>query len=69
MTTEELICNMEKLEDLKRQIELLGLEEEQRNKLTTEELRRIREAEAEERKLAAQTKEQRIAAEERSLAA
>ena len=56
---------------MKRQIELLGLDEKQRNKLITEEWRRMREAEAEERKLAAQAEERKIAAEveERRLAA
>ena len=52
MAAEEL--NMEKLEDLKRQVESLGLDEKQRNKLITEECRRMREAKAEERRLAAQ---------------
>ena len=46
MAAEEL--NMEKLEDLKRQVESLGLDEKQRNKLITEEWRRMREAETEE---------------------
>ena len=41
MAAEEL--NMEKLEDLKRQVELLGLDEKQRNKLITEEWRQMRE--------------------------
>ena len=58
--------NMEKLEDLKRQVESLGLDEKQRNKLITEEWRRMREAE--ERWLAAQAEERRIMAEERRLA-
>ena len=58
---------MEKLEDLKIQVLSLGLDERQRNKLITEEWRRMREAE--ERRLAAQVEEQRIAAEERRLAA
>ena len=49
MAAKEL--NMEKLEDLKRQVELLGLDEMQRNKLITDEWRRMREAE--ERRLAA----------------
>ena len=49
MAAEEL--NMEKLEELKRQVESLRLDEKQRNKLITEEWRRMREAE--ERKLAA----------------
>ena len=35
MAVEEL--NMEKLEDLKRQVESLGLDEQQRNKLITKE--------------------------------
>ena len=52
MAAEEL--NMEKLEDLKKQVESLGLDEKQRNKLITEEWRRMKEAEAEERRLAAQ---------------
>ena len=43
MAAEEL--DMDKLEDLKRQRELLGLDEKQRNKLITEEWRRMREAE------------------------
>ena len=70
MTAEEL--NMEKWEDLKRQVKSLGLDEKQRNKFITEEWRRMREAEerritaeAEERRLAAQAEERRIAAEER----
>ena len=67
MAAEEL--NMEKLEELKRQVESLGLDEKQRNKLITEEWRRMREAEAEEPKLAAQAEERRIAAEERRIAA
>ena len=63
---------MEKLEELKRQVESLGLNEKQRNKPITDEWRRMREAEAEERKiaaeerrLAAQAEKRRIAAEER----
>ena len=67
MAAEEL--HMEKLEDLKRQAESLGLDEKQRNKLITEEWRRMSEAEAEERRLAAQVDERRIAAEERRIAA
>ena len=71
MSAEEL--NMEKLEELKRQVESLGLNEKQRNKLITKEWRRMREAEAEERRLAAQAEERKIAAEaeaeERRLAA
>ena len=69
MASEEL--NMEKLKDLKRQVEWLGLDEKQRNKLITEGWHRLREAEAEERRLAAQAEEPRIAAEaeERWLAA
>ena len=43
MTAEEL--NMEKLKDLKRQVESLGLEKKQRNKLITEEWRQVKEAE------------------------
>ena len=54
MAAEKL--NMEKFEDLKRKIESLGLEEKQRNKLITEEWRRIREVEAEERRLALRLK-------------
>ena len=65
MAAEEL--NMEKLEELKRQVESLGLDEKQKNKLMMEEWRRKREAEAEERKIAAE--ERRIAAEERRIAA
>ena len=42
MAVEEL--KMEKLEDLKRLVESLGLDEKQRNKLVTEEWRRMREA-------------------------
>ena len=61
MAAEEL--NIEKLEDLKRQVESLGFDEKQRNKLTNEKWRRMREAEAEERRLAAQVEERRIAAE------
>ena len=74
MAAEEL--NMEKLEDLKRQVESLGCDEKQRNKLITEEWRRMREVEAEERniaaeelRLAAQVEERRIAAKERRIAA
>ena len=51
MAAEEL--NMEKLEELKKQIKSLGLDEKQRNKLITDEWRRIRRAEAEEQRLAA----------------
>ena len=61
MAAEQL--NMEKLEDLKRQVELLGLDEQQRNKLITEECRQMREAETEEQRLAAQAEERMIAAE------
>ena len=57
------VLNMEKLEYLKRQVESLGLDEKQRNKLITEEWRRMREAEAEERRLAALVEERRIVAE------
>ena len=72
MAAEEL--NMEKLEDLKRQVESLGLDEKQKNKLITKEWRRMREAEerriaAEERRLAAQAEERRIATEEQRIAA
>ena len=76
MAAEEL--NMEKLEDLKRQVESLGLNEKQRNKLITEEWRQMREAKAEkrkisaeERRLAAQVEERRVAGEpeERRIAA
>ena len=42
-----------KFEDLKRQVKSLGLDEQQRNKLKTEEWRRMKEAEAEEQRLAA----------------
>ena len=66
MAAEEL--NMEKLKDLKRQVESLGWDEKQRNKLITEEWRRMRESEAEERRLAAQVEKRRIAAEERKWA-
>ena len=70
---------MEKLEDLKRQVESLDLDEKQRNKLITDEWRRMGEADAEERRmaseaeakerrLAAQAKERRITAEERRIA-
>ena len=45
MAAEEL--NIEKLEDLKRQVKSLGLDEKQRNKLRTEEWRRMRETDAE----------------------
>ena len=51
MAAKEL--NMEKFEDLKRQVKSLGLDEQQRNKLITEEWRRMKEAEAEEQRLAA----------------
>ena len=68
IAAEEL--NMEKLEDLKRQVKSLGLDEKQRNKLVTDEWGRMREAEAEEwkiaaeeRRLAAQAEERRVAAE------
>ena len=54
---------------MKRQVESLGLDEKQRNKLITEKWRRMREAEAEERRLAAQAEERKIAAEERRIAA
>ena len=60
MAAEEL--NVEKLEDLKRQVKSLGLDEKQRNKFITDEWRRMREAEAEERRLAAQAEERRIEA-------
>ena len=69
---------MEKLKDLKRQVESLGLDEKQRTKLITEEWHRMRVvqtkerrvvAEAEERRLAAQDEERRIAAEERKIEA
>ena len=69
MAAEEL--NMEKLEDLNRQVELLGLDEKQKNKLITDKWHRMREADAEERRIAAE--ERRIVAEaeadERRLAA
>ena len=71
MAAEEL--NMEKLKELKRQVESLGLDEKQRNKLITDEWCRMREAEAEERRIAAEVKaeERRLAAqaEERRIAA
>ena len=76
MAGEEL--NMEKFEDLRRQVESLDLDEKQRNKLITEEWRPMREAEerrvtaeaeAEERRLATQAEERRIATEERRIAA
>ena len=67
MAEEEL--NIEKLEDLKRQIESLGLDEKQRNKLISEEWRRMKEAEAEGRRLAVQAEEWRIVAEERRIPA
>ena len=54
MAAEKL--NMEKLEDLKRQVESLDLDEKQRNKLITEKWPRMREAEAEERRIAAEEK-------------
>ena len=60
---------MEKLKDLKRQAELLGLDEKQRNKLITDEWRRMREADAEKLRLSAQAEERRIAAEEWRIAA
>ena len=59
MTEKELI--MEKLENLKRQVELLGLDECPMREAKTEEQRIA--AEAEERRLAAQAEERRIAAE------
>ena len=67
MAAEKLI--MEKLEDLKRQVESLGLDGKQRNKLITEEWRRMRKSEAEERRLAAQVEERKIAADEERIAA
>ena len=51
MAAEEI--NIEKLKDLTTQVELLGLDEKQRNKLVKQELRRMREAKAQEQKLAA----------------
>ena len=57
MAVEEL--NMKKLENLKKQVEFLGLYEKQRNKLITEEWCRMRESEVEERRLAAQAVELR----------
>ena len=51
---------MEKLEDLKRQVESLGLDEKQRNKLLTEERRPMK---GEERRLAALAEERRIVTE------
>ena len=62
MAAEKL--NMQKLEILKRQAELFGLDEKQRNKLITEDWRRMREAYAGERRFAAQNKERKIAVEE-----
>ena len=71
MVAEEL--NMEKLEDLKRQVELLGLDEKQKNKLITDQWSRMRKADAKERRIVAQAEERKIAAEaeaeERRLAA
>ena len=67
MAAEEL--NMEKLEELKRQVESLGLDEKQRNKLITDEWRRMREAEAEERRIAAEERRLAAQAEERRIAA
>ena len=60
MAAEEL--NMEKLEDLKRQVESLGLDEKQRNKLITKECRRMREAQTKERRVVAEAEERRLAA-------
>ena len=65
MAAEEL--KMKKLEDLNRQVESLGLNEKQRNKLITDEWRRMREVEAEKQKIAAE--ERRIVTEERRIAA
>ena len=69
MATEEL--KMDTLEDLKRQVESLGFEKKQKKKLIMEECRRMREAEAEERRLTAYAEKRRIAAEaeEQTLAA
>ena len=61
MAAEEL--NKEKLEGLKRQVELFGLDEQQRNKIIIEEWRRMGEADAEERRFAALAEERRIATE------
>ena len=55
MATEK--SNMEKLEDLKRQLKSLGLDEKQRNRLITEEWCRMSEANTEEQRLAAQAEE------------
>ena len=60
MAAEKL--NMEKLKDLKKQVESLGLDEKHRNKLIMEECHQMREAE--EQRLAAQAEERRMAAEE-----
>ena len=51
--------NMKKLENLKKQVEFLGLYEKQRNKLITEEWCRMRESAVEEQRLAAQAVELR----------
>ena len=67
MAAEEL--NMEKLEEFKRQVESLGLDEKKRNKLITDEWRRMREAEAEERRIAAEERRLVAQAEERRVAA
>ena len=52
---------------MKRQVESLGLDEKQRNKLITDEWRQMREAQAEERKIVAE--EQRIATDVRRITA
>ena len=61
MAVEEV--NVEKLEDWKRQVESLGLNEKQRNKLITEKWCRMKEVETEEQRSAVQAEERRIAAE------
>ena len=62
MAAEEL--NMEKLEDLKRQVESLCLDEKQKNKLITKEWCRMREADPEERRLVAEERRLAVQAEE-----
>ena len=65
MAAEEL--NMEKLEDLNRPVESLGLKEKNRNQHIREERCRMREADAEKRRLATQAEERRIAAKKRKV--
>ena len=67
MAAEEL--NMEKLEGLMRQVESLGLDEKQRNKFITNEWCRMRETDAEERRIAAEEGRLAAQAEEQKLAA